>query len=110
MPTLRALFQEGGPYRATFIQLDGRAPETVSDESLLVFVAKLLAAYQETLISPASAFDKFRIGLLSDNMEAIAAYPLSARKRLKLFVGKGQCGVCHFGPAFTHHEFNSPDC
>ena len=33
------------------------------------------------------------------------AYPAAAQRGLKIFVGKGNCSVCHFGPQFTNGEF-----
>jgi cytochrome c peroxidase len=34
------------------------------------------------------------------------AYPLPAQRGLKIFVGKGNCAMCHVGPAFTNGEFH----
>lgn len=33
-------------------------------------------------------------------------YPLATQRGLRIFVGKGRCAVCHFGPAFTNGEFH----
>jgi cytochrome c peroxidase len=30
---------------------------------------------------------------------------LAAQRGLKIFIGKGNCSVCHFGPRFTNGEF-----
>ena len=32
-------------------------------------------------------------------------YPAAAGRGLRLFVGRGNCTFCHFGPAFTNGEF-----
>ena len=32
-------------------------------------------------------------------------YPAAAQRGLKIFVGKGNCSTCHFGPHFTNGEF-----
>jgi cytochrome c peroxidase len=32
-------------------------------------------------------------------------YSLAAQRGLRTFVGKGNCNVCHVGPAFTNGEF-----
>lgn len=77
------------------------------DETFLVDIAKALAAYQETLVTPRSAFDAFRDAVEADDAAGIAAYPAAARRGLALFVGRGQCSVCHFGPAFSNGEFDS---
>jgi cytochrome c peroxidase len=75
------------------------------DEAVLVAVAKALAAYQATLVSPRTAFDDFRDALARDDMAAAARYPLSAQRGLRLFVGRGRCALCHAGPRFSNGEF-----
>lgn len=77
------------------------------DETFLVDIAKALAAYQETLVTPRGAFDDFRDALEAGDAAGIAAYPAAAGRGLRLFVGRGQCSVCHFGPAFSNGEFDS---
>jgi cytochrome c peroxidase len=76
-----------------------------ADEAMLVNTGKAIAAYLETLVSSRSAFDEFRDALGRDDRAAAARYPLAAQRGLKIFVGKGNCGFCHFGPAFTNGEF-----
>jgi cytochrome c peroxidase len=88
---LRTLF--GAEYEKAF----GRTPPA-DDEELMVDAGKALAAYQETLVTKRTPFDDFRDGLSTD-------YPLAAQRGLQIFVGKGNCGVCHFGPQFTNGEF-----
>ena len=89
--TIRNLYLK--EYRAAF----GRVPPT-DDEEVMVDVGKALAAYQETLITKRTPFDDFRDGISTD-------YPLAAQRGLKIFIGKGNCSVCHFGPHFTNGEF-----
>jgi cytochrome c peroxidase len=72
----------------------------------MVNVAKALAAYQETILSGKSAFDRFRDALAAKDAGGIAAYPDMAKRGLKLFVGRGRCDLCHFGPNFTNGEFH----
>jgi cytochrome c peroxidase len=72
------------------------------DESVLVDVAKAMAAFQETLVSGRTPFDDFRDAL---EKNAPSNYPPAARRGLRIFVGKGNCSVCHFGPQFTNGEF-----
>jgi cytochrome c peroxidase len=76
------------------------------DEGTLVDVAKALAAYVETLRSGRTPFDDFRDALARGDAAAMARYPAAARRGLKIFVGRGSCSVCHFGPAFTNGEFH----
>jgi cytochrome c peroxidase len=90
-------------YRRTF----ARAPQSVPAETLLVDIAKALAAYQETIVSGRTPFDRFRDALETGNRAGIAAYPAAAKRGLKIFVGKGKCNICHFGPNFTNGEFHN---
>lgn len=87
-------------YTAAF----GKRPNA-SDPELLVNVAKAIAAWQETLVSPATPFDEFRDALQRQDAQAAAAYPAAAQRGLRLFLGRGQCATCHAGPLFTNGEF-----
>jgi cytochrome c peroxidase len=71
----------------------------------VVNVAKALAAYQASLVSPRTAFDSFRDALLRGDEATAARYPLAAQRGLRLFIGRGQCSVCHAGPTFSNGEF-----
>jgi cytochrome c peroxidase len=76
-----------------------------ADASVLVDVAKALAAYQATLVSPRTPFDDYRDALERGDAAAAARYPADARRGLAIFAGKGNCFFCHTGPAFTNEEF-----
>jgi len=76
-----------------------------ADDTTLANTGKAIAAYLETLVSQRSAFDEFRDALANDDRVATAAYPIAAQRGLKIFVGKGNCAFCHFGPTFTNGEF-----
>jgi cytochrome c peroxidase len=95
---IRGLFLQG--YREAF----EREPPG-NDEDLLVDAGKALAAFQETLVSPRTAFDAFRDAVAADDREAMEKYPVAAQRGLRIFIGKGNCSVCHFGPLFTNGEF-----
>jgi len=73
-----------------------------NDEEVLIDVGKALAAFQETLVSGRTAFDEFRDSLQKG---VSTDYPAAARRGLKIFVGRGNCSTCHFGPHFTNGEF-----
>jgi cytochrome c peroxidase len=94
--TVRTLLQ--GEYKSAF----GR-PVPQNDEEVLVDVGKALAAFQETLVSGRTPFDDFRDAL--QRGEPDSSYPAAAQRGLKIFIGKGNCSVCHFGPRFTNGEF-----
>ena len=72
------------------------------DEEVLVDAGKALAAYQETLVSERTAFDDFRDALANNKPHD---YPVEAQRGLRIFIGKGNCSTCHFGPHFTNGEF-----
>ncbi len=88
-------------YRKAF----GSGPGS-DDEAVFVDIAKALAAFQETQVSARTPFDDFRDALVRRDFAAAGRYPESAQRGLKVFVGKGSCNLCHFGPNFTHGEFH----
>jgi len=89
-------------YEKTF----GVNPSTQDDEAVLVGVGKVMAAFQETLLTDLTPFDAFRDALARGDHAAVSLYPRDARRGLKIFVGKGNCSVCHTGPMFTNGEFH----
>jgi len=84
-------------YETAFAQ-----PVPADDEAVLVDVGKALAAFQETLVSGRTPFDDFRDALEKGKT---GEYPSAARRGLKIFIGKGNCSLCHVGPSFTNGEF-----
>jgi cytochrome c peroxidase len=89
-------------YEKTF----GVHPAKQDDEAVLVGVGKVMAAFQETLVTDLTPFDLFRNALARGDQAAASLYPREARRGLKIFVGKGNCNVCHTGPNFTNGEFH----
>lgn len=61
---------------------------------------KAIAAYMRKLVSREAAFDKYVAG---DRL----AMSASAKKGLKVFLGKGQCVGCHSGPHFEDGAFHA---
>ncbi len=88
-------------YRKAF----GHAPAT-DDEKLMIDLGKALAAFQETLVTGRTPFDDFRDAVMRNDWKAAAGYPDSARRGARIFMGKGNCSLCHFGPSFTNGEFH----
>ena len=76
------------------------------DEQTMVNLAKAIASYVESLVSPATPFDAFRDALARGDAAAASRYPAAARRGLKIFLGPGRCGICHVGPSFTNGEFH----
>lgn len=77
----------------------------VDDEHMLVDAAKALAAYQTTLQSTRTPFDRFRDALARGQTRAAARYPVAAQRGLRLFIGSARCHLCHAGPRFSNGEF-----
>lgn len=88
-------------YGALFGDISAHAPEDV-----LVNISKTLAAYQETLVTGQTSFDRFRDALETGDMATAGEYSTSAQRGLQLFLGRGNCAFCHSGPAFTNGEFH----
>jgi cytochrome c peroxidase len=63
-------------------------------------IADAIAAYERTVISSNSAFDKYALGDARAMEEAAA-------RGLALFKGKARCILCHNGPNFTDHHFHN---
>ena len=82
------------------------APPPGDGASMLAGIGKALAAFQETIVSGRSAFDAFRDALAKGDHGAAARYPAAAQRGLRIFVGKGNCSACHFGPGFSNGEFH----
>jgi cytochrome c peroxidase len=61
-------------------------------------IARALAAYERTLVSPPTRFDAWVAGKADALTEAEV-------KGFRLFAGKGRCIACHTGFAFTDHNF-----
>jgi cytochrome c peroxidase len=70
-------------------------------------LGKAIAAYERLLRSSHSAFDIFVEGIRGRDPAKLSALSPQARKGLKLFVGKGNCRLCHSGPNFTDGEFHN---
>ena len=87
----------------------GRAPDDAGDDDLTVLVntGKALAAFEETLVSGRTPFDDFRDALSRGDAAAAARYPAAAERGLQIFIGRGNCVLCHNGPNFSNGEFHA---
>lgn len=83
----------------------GAPPSPTDDEAVLVDVGKALAAFQETLASGRTPFDRFRDALAKATEPPRGTYSEPAQRGLKIFIGKGGCTACHSGPNFTGGGF-----
>lgn len=82
------------------------APPGDDDDRVAIDVVKALAAFQETLVTGRTPFDEFRDALARNDRAAMARYPQAAQRGLRLFIGRGNCTLCHGGPNFSNGEFH----
>lgn len=68
---------------------------------------KALEAYERRLNSGESPFDRFVRGLRKNDDAAQQALDRDAQLGLRLFIGRGQCILCHSGPNFSDGEFHN---
>ncbi len=83
----------------------GPAPEVI--DRVFVDVGKAIAAYERRLVSRHAPFDRFVAALRQGDAVGQAALSPAAQRGLRLFLGKGQCTLCHHGPNFTDGEFHA---
>jgi cytochrome c peroxidase len=80
-------------YRHDFQTIFGGSPSLDS-------VTRAVAAFERTLVTPNSRFDRYAMGVktaLSD----------SEKRGLILFIGKAACSECHNGPNFTDNKYHN---
>lgn len=100
--------QPGGATRPEHAAWEAMNPaDREQVERVFVNAGKAIAAYERRLLSRRSAFDLFVEGLRSGDPQKLAALPAPAQRGLRLFVGRGNCRLCHGGPNFTDGEFHS---
>lgn len=74
-------------------------------EEIFANVGRALAAYERRLVSREAPLDRFVAALRRG--ASSAALSNSAVRGLKLFLGRGQCHVCHSGPNLSDGEFHN---
>lgn len=70
-------------------------------------LGKSIEAYERKLIVGNSAFDRYVAALKAANIVGEAVISPAAKRGLKLFVGAGNCELCHSGPDFTDGQFHN---
>ena len=76
----------------------------------LVHVVKSIGAYEGTIKSDRTIFDDFIDQFVDDAYSEEAALSLLSPQEeagLRLFVGEGQCHLCHNGPTFSNDTFHN---
>jgi cytochrome c peroxidase len=80
-------------YRKDFKKVFGSSPS-------LDNVARAIASFERTLVTPNSRFDKYVKGDKS-------ALTIEEKRGLIVFFGKASCSECHKGPNFTDDKFHN---
>jgi cytochrome c peroxidase len=86
-------------YEAVFGPISDNVDRTFAN------IGKAIAAYQRRLVSRNSPFDRY-VAALRAGKPSDALSPQAVRG-LQLFIGRGNCRVCHSGPNFTDGEFHN---
>ena len=106
------LMRTDAEYRAGYALLFGASvPSETGDDSVdvdRVFanVGKLLAAFERTLLSGETPFDRFVRGLETGDPEELAALGADEIAGARLFFGEARCHMCHHGPTLSDLEFH----
>lgn len=92
---LRSLEDYSGLFEAAF----------AGERATIANIGMAIASYERTLVSAASAFDRWRFGGDAQALDA------SARRGFAIFSGKGRCSSCHLidedFALFTDHELHN---
>jgi cytochrome c peroxidase len=91
-------------YQAVFGPLQADPEEGV--DRAFANLGKAIEAYERRLVSRRSPFDVFVEGLREQDGEKRKALSEEAQSGLQLFVGRGNCRVCHAGPNLSDGEFH----
>jgi cytochrome c peroxidase len=94
-----------GPERKSWDSLP--AEDQVRVNRFFSNLGKALEAYERRLLSRRSPFDRFVEGLRAGDRTKTNALPPEAKRGLRIFVGKGNCRICHSGPGFSDGEFHN---
>ncbi len=70
-------------------------------------IGKALEAYQRKIISGESDFDRFVKALRNQEPNASTQLSVPAQRGLRLFIGAGQCILCHQGPLLSDGAFHN---
>ena len=99
------LVREDEQLSCRYQRVYGAPPSPSDDEAVFVNVGKVLAAFQETLVSGSTPFDQFRNAVARGESPSSLSYSTPAQRGLQIFIGKGGCTSCHSGPNFSSGEF-----
>lgn len=69
-------------------------------------IGKAIAAFERGIQYRDSAFDRYVQALREADSHAERLLADDARRGLRLFIGRGECTLCHSGPNFSDGEFH----
>jgi cytochrome c peroxidase len=99
---------DGDPQSAVARAWQAMAPaDRDAVDRLFSNLGKAIEAYERRLISGGSPFDAYVAGLRRGDAAADEAVSAAARRGLKLFIGTGNCELCHAGPTFSDGQFHN---
>jgi cytochrome c peroxidase len=92
------------PGNELWAQMPLKSQQTVNH--ILINCSKAIAAFEETIKTRKTSFNIFTDGIAEKDQIKMNQLSADAQKGLKLFIGKGQCKLCHSSPLFTDFEFH----
>jgi cytochrome c peroxidase len=69
-------------------------------------IGKAIAAFERGIMVGETAFDRYVARVKQGDIAASGEFPPAAVRGLKLFIGPGDCTLCHSGPNFSDGEFH----
>jgi cytochrome c peroxidase len=92
--------------------VEGWASMSIDDQKtvtqIYVNLAKALAAYQRQMVPGESRFDQYVRALIDGSRKSrLASLTQDEVAGARLFIGKGECILCHSGPLLTNHSFHN---
>lgn len=70
-------------------------------------LGKAMEAYERKLIGGTSPFDKYAAALRANDVAGEQVISPAAKRGLKIFVGAGNCELCHAGATFSDGQFHN---
>ena len=74
---------------------------------VLVHIAKSIAAFQHSIVPPQTPIDDFVRAFVVDEYEATSTLTPQQERGLRLFIGEGQCHLCHSGSDLSDGQFHN---
>lgn len=82
-------------------------PDRTAIVWVMVNAAKAVAAYEFTIVSRNSAFDRYVNAMGDGDERDYSTFSDAAERGARLFIGKGACNECHNTPLFSDSKFHN---